>query len=126
MNGALGLFLGIVIGLGLAFLREALDRRVRGDQDLDTLIGLPLLGRLAAPPKGVDASQLAMISRLTTGRRSRSVSSARTSSSPTLISTLERSWSPALRTKTERRRQSQTLPSLWRAQVVEWPSSTSI
>jgi capsular exopolysaccharide synthesis family protein len=66
MNGALGLFLGIVIGLSLAFLREALDRRVRGDQDLDTMIDLPLLGRLAAPPKQVEARQLAMISRPTT------------------------------------------------------------
>lgn len=63
MNGALGLFLGIVIGLGMAFLREALDRRVRADQDLDTMIDLPLLGRLAAPPKQAEARQLAMISR---------------------------------------------------------------
>jgi len=66
MNGALGLFLGIVIGLGLAFLREALDRRVRADQNLDTVIDLPLLGRLAAPPKQAEARQLAMISRPTT------------------------------------------------------------
>jgi capsular exopolysaccharide synthesis family protein len=62
-NVALGLFLGIVIGLGIAFLREALDRRVRADQDLGTLIDLPLLGRLAAPPKQADVRQLAMTSR---------------------------------------------------------------
>jgi polysaccharide biosynthesis transport protein len=66
MNGALGLFLGILIGLGLAFLREAFDRRVRADQDLDTLLDLPLLGRLAAPPKQTDARQLAMVARSTT------------------------------------------------------------
>jgi len=63
MNGALGLFLGLVIGLGLAFLREALDRRVRADQDLGTVIDLPLLGRLAGPPKQADVRELAMISR---------------------------------------------------------------
>ena len=63
MNAALGLFLALVIGLGLAFLREALDRRVRADQDLTTLIDLPLLGRLAGPPKSVDIRELAMMSR---------------------------------------------------------------
>jgi capsular exopolysaccharide synthesis family protein len=66
MNAALGLFLGIVIGLGLAFLREAFDRRVRADQDLDTVIDLPLLARVAGPPKQADARQLAMIARPTT------------------------------------------------------------
>src|SRR5262249_33966524 len=63
MNAALGLFLGIVIGLGLAFVREAFDRRVRADQDLDTVIDLPLLARLAGPPKQADPRQLAMIAR---------------------------------------------------------------
>jgi capsular exopolysaccharide synthesis family protein len=66
MNAALGLFLGIVIGLGLAFLREAFDRRVRADQDLDTVIDLPLLARLAGPPKQADPRQLAMMARPTT------------------------------------------------------------
>ncbi len=66
MNGAIGLFLGIIVGLGFAFTREALDRRVRADQDLDKVIDLPLLARLASPPKQADPRQLAMISRTST------------------------------------------------------------
>ena len=43
-NTALGAFLGLVLGLGLAFLLERLDRRVREPEDLETIYGLPLLG----------------------------------------------------------------------------------
>jgi Mrp family chromosome partitioning ATPase/capsular polysaccharide biosynthesis protein len=45
-----GLF-GIVLGLALAFLAEALDRRVRTDEEIGAALGLPLLGRLARPSR---------------------------------------------------------------------------
>lgn len=51
-NVILGVLLGLAVGLGLAFLRESLDTRVRTAEEIrDRLGGLPLLARLAAPPR---------------------------------------------------------------------------
>jgi capsular exopolysaccharide synthesis family protein len=65
-NAVLGLMVGLVLGVGLAFLLEALDRRVRPDEDLASLLRLPLLARLPAPPRQADARELAMMSRADT------------------------------------------------------------
>jgi polysaccharide biosynthesis transport protein len=46
----LGGLLGAVLALGLAFLAEALDRRVRTEDEIQELLGLPLLGRVSRPP----------------------------------------------------------------------------
>ncbi len=43
-NTALGGVLGLLLGLGLAFLLERLDRRIREPKDLEGIYGLPLLG----------------------------------------------------------------------------------
>ena len=42
----LGLMLGLVLGLGLAFVVETLDPRVRSADEIAELLDLPLLGRL--------------------------------------------------------------------------------
>jgi capsular exopolysaccharide synthesis family protein len=43
-NTALGAVLGLLLGLGIAFLLERLDRRIREPKDLEAVYGLPLLG----------------------------------------------------------------------------------
>ena len=49
--GVLGLGLGLVLGIGLAFLRDAFDTRLRSSDEIGTVLGLPLLARLPEPPK---------------------------------------------------------------------------
>jgi polysaccharide biosynthesis transport protein len=57
-NALLGLAVGLVLGLGLAFLREALETRVRTTKEVSVgLGGLPLLGRLPRPPKRLQKSE---------------------------------------------------------------------
>jgi Mrp family chromosome partitioning ATPase len=42
---------GLVIGVGLAFLIEALDTRVRAGEEIEERLGLPLLARVPSPPR---------------------------------------------------------------------------
>jgi capsular exopolysaccharide synthesis family protein len=50
-SGILGLALGIVLGIALAFLWEALDSRVRTTEEIERALGIPLLARIPAPPR---------------------------------------------------------------------------
>jgi tyrosine-protein kinase len=52
-NGALALVLGLIIGVGLALLRETLDTRVRTAGEISSETGLTLLARIPAPPRGL-------------------------------------------------------------------------
>ncbi len=49
-NGVIAFFLGLVLALIVVFLVDALDTRVRSVDSIREALGLPLLGRLAAPP----------------------------------------------------------------------------
>jgi polysaccharide biosynthesis transport protein len=50
-NVVLGLMLGLLLGVGLAFLWEALDTRLRRADDISRELHLPLLARLPVPPR---------------------------------------------------------------------------
>lgn len=43
-NTLIGLFVGFVIGLGLAYLIEILDTRVKSEDDLEKMLDLPIIG----------------------------------------------------------------------------------
>jgi polysaccharide biosynthesis transport protein len=55
-DGALGLGLGVLLGLALAFLWETLDTRVRSADAISDRLGLPLLARLPAPSRDLRRS----------------------------------------------------------------------
>jgi uncharacterized protein involved in exopolysaccharide biosynthesis len=49
--GLIGLGLGLVAGIALAFLAEALDTRVRSVAGVSAILGMPLLARVPEPPR---------------------------------------------------------------------------
>jgi succinoglycan biosynthesis transport protein ExoP len=50
-NAILGLLVGGFLGVGLVFLAEALDKRVRSEREVENALGLPLLGRIPKPDR---------------------------------------------------------------------------
>ena len=48
----IGLALGLVLAIVAAFVRDALDRRLRGTQAIEARLGIPLLGRVRAKGLG--------------------------------------------------------------------------
>jgi tyrosine-protein kinase len=50
-SALLGGLIGLVLGIALAFLLEALDRRVVGPAEIEELLQLPLLGRIGVAPR---------------------------------------------------------------------------
>lgn len=57
-NALIGIALGLILGLGLAFLLEALDSRVRNVEEVSArLPGLPLLARLPRPERKLRSKQ---------------------------------------------------------------------
>ncbi len=49
-NTVLGAILGLLLGIGIAFLLERFDRRIREPKDLEAVYGLPLLGVVPESP----------------------------------------------------------------------------
>lgn len=61
-SAALGLVLGLFLGVGVAFLWEALDTRVRSTPEIERRLGLSLLARVPQPPRWLQRTgQLAML-----------------------------------------------------------------
>jgi succinoglycan biosynthesis transport protein ExoP len=52
-NGLIGLALGVLLGIGFALLRDALDTRVRSVDEIAGALDLPLLGRIAEPSRRI-------------------------------------------------------------------------
>jgi Mrp family chromosome partitioning ATPase len=52
-NAVLGIGLGLLLGVALAFLRQAIDARVVTAAEVSAGLGLPLLGRLWTAPRSV-------------------------------------------------------------------------
>jgi polysaccharide biosynthesis transport protein len=49
LNGILGIFFGLLLGVGAALAVEMARRRVRSDEDIVQGLGLPVLGEMLAP-----------------------------------------------------------------------------
>jgi polysaccharide biosynthesis transport protein len=61
-NAILGGLLGLAVGIGLAFLAEALDKRVRTEKEIEETLGIPLLGRIPRPARALRrANRLVML-----------------------------------------------------------------
>jgi len=61
-DAILGVLFGGVLGIGLAFAAEALDKRVRSEGEIGEALGLPLLGRLPRPARRLrKANKLVML-----------------------------------------------------------------
>jgi succinoglycan biosynthesis transport protein ExoP len=54
MNLAVGLLAGLLVGLGIAFFREILDTRVRGERDVIAITDAPIIGGISFDPSAVD------------------------------------------------------------------------
>jgi len=54
-NALLGAMLGLVLGLGIVAVWEALDKRVRSEDEIEAILDMPLLARLPEPPRELSA-----------------------------------------------------------------------
>jgi Mrp family chromosome partitioning ATPase/LPS O-antigen subunit length determinant protein (WzzB/FepE family) len=61
-DGILGLVLGVVLALGVVFLRDALDTKVKNADEVGSILHLPLVGRIPEPPRRLrNAQELVML-----------------------------------------------------------------
>ena len=44
---AIALVVGLMVGVGLAFLLEYLDNTIKNEDDIEKILGLPVLGTIA-------------------------------------------------------------------------------
>lgn len=60
--GVLGIGLGLILGIGLAFLRDALDTRLRTANEIGDILKMPVLARVPPPPRRLERDrQLVML-----------------------------------------------------------------
>lgn len=63
INLILGLLVGTIVGLGFAFLREALDQSIKSPDELERISGLPVLGLIPRVTKASLKKQLGSVVR---------------------------------------------------------------
>ncbi|CAM5185126.1 Capsular polysaccharide biosynthesis protein OS=Ureibacillus acetophenoni OX=614649 GN=SAMN05877842_104120 PE=3 SV=1 [Ureibacillus acetophenoni] len=63
MNVAIAMVVGLMIGVGLAFLLEYLDTTVKTEQDVEDILGLPILGLVSPIPEEFATSDSSKSSR---------------------------------------------------------------
>ena len=69
LNTLVGVFLGVLIAIGSALVRELVDRRVRNTRDLTESLAIPVLGVMPRPPKKRKAGLVTgMAQRVISGR----------------------------------------------------------
>jgi Mrp family chromosome partitioning ATPase len=78
-NALLGFMFGGVLGLALAFLAEALDRRVRDEHEIDEALGLPLLARVPRPARALQKTNDLVMLRESTSAQAETFRKLRTS-----------------------------------------------
>lgn len=62
LNMIIGLFSGLLLGLGLAFLRDALDHSIKSPEELERFSGLPVIGMIPRITKSSLKKNLSLIS----------------------------------------------------------------
>ena len=61
-NGLLGAGLGLLLGIAGAFVLEALDKRIKSEEEIERELGFPLMARISEPPRRLrEKSRLTMI-----------------------------------------------------------------
>jgi succinoglycan biosynthesis transport protein ExoP len=78
-DAMLGAFLGLLLGLGLAFLRERADDRLHTREEIEQVAELPVLAELPLDPMAIDAPRRLAAFAHPLGRLAESVRSLRTS-----------------------------------------------
>jgi polysaccharide biosynthesis transport protein len=78
-NAILGFLFGAVVGLALAFLAEALDRRVRDEHEIDAVLGIPLLARIPTPRRSLQKANDLVMLREPSGAQAETLRKLRTS-----------------------------------------------
>ncbi len=54
LNSVIGVFVGLLVGVGLAFFIETFDSTIKGEEDVEEFLQLPILGLISSIPKEMD------------------------------------------------------------------------
>jgi tyrosine-protein kinase len=78
-NAMLGLAFGLLLGIGAAFVWEALDRRVRDETEVEAALGIPLLARISSVGRTAGGKAILAMQEEPTERDAESIRRLRTS-----------------------------------------------